>query len=342
LSDLLSLFGWPALILLARGLIDRFSETPFKNVIVEYFRGVRLPKDISISLSLFLHGFLYQLLGDRSNKVRFFLRSSLISVVVVILVFMFQQYEIRFRNDCSLLCRIRDVRDSYVNLTTVVVLLFVNCLVDYCANTVTISLIELASKGCSRLQFLIISGASLSLTVVLFTTIFPFGIVLSALMYQATGPNVTINAALLTDEYFPNIIAEPLKREMLHTGFDVNFISLTPGNNYSRSPDNANVLILATKAPLSQRKRLEFAAQLMTGGREDNSFVVGGDKAGWSAFVTVEDRPSIPRLGWLWAAYEAVFTATNLVREDFLGALRLQEIDQKLGDYNRDLTARYQ
>lgn len=79
----------------------------------------------------------------------------------------------------------------------------------------------------------------------------------------------------------------------------------------------------------------------MTTGREEDSFVVGGNKSGWSAFATVEDHPRIPSLAWLWAAYEAAFTAANLVREDFLGALQFGEIDQKLGELDRDLTARY-
>jgi hypothetical protein len=65
-----------------------------------------------------------------------------------------------------------------------------------------------------------IAISSLSLTVVLFITIFPIGILMSVLAYQATGPNVLVSAALLTDEYLPNIVSEKLKREMFHTGFE--------------------------------------------------------------------------------------------------------------------------
>jgi hypothetical protein len=100
-------------------------------------------------------------------------------------------------------------------------------------------------------------------------------------------------------------------------------------------------LVLATKAASAQREKMLSAVQLMTTGREEDSFVVGGNKSGWSAFATVEDHPRIPSLAWLWAAYEAAFTAENLVREDFLGALQFGEIDQKLGELDRDLTARY-
>lgn len=128
---------------------------------------------------------------------------------------------------------------------------------------------------------------------------------------------------------------------MSYTGFELHFVNLTPANNYSSVQSTANVLILATKAALPQRSQLEVAVQLMTKGREEDGFIIGGDKSGWSAFVTIEDHPTIPRTDWLWAAYEAAFTTANLVREDFLGALRFDEIDQKLGSFDQDLRSRY-
>jgi len=336
-SDLLALLGWPALILILGGLLDIYSDNELKNIIVEYFRGVRPPKDISISLRLFLHGFLYSLLGERTNYIKFFVRSSLISIVVVAIVFVYQQYVTRFRDNCELSCHIQYVIENYTNVRTILVLLLVNCIIDYLANIVTVSLIELASNGCSILQFIITAGASLSLTVVIFTTIFPIGIVLAVLMYEATGPNVRINAALLAEEYLPKVLLESLKQ-----GIELKFVTLSPVDNYGPFESKANILILATKAAMPQREQLESAAQLMTAGREENSFLIGSDKSGWSAFVTVEDRPKFPTGSWLWAAYEAAFTAANLVREGFLGAIRYEEIDQNLYDFDRDLTARYQ
>jgi len=341
-SDLLALLGWPALILILGGLLDIYSDNELKNIIVEYFRGVRPPKDISISLRLFLHGFLYSLLGERTNYIKFFVRSSLISIVVVAIVFVYQQYVTRFRDNCELSCHIQYVIENYTNVRTILVLLLVNCIIDYLANIVTVSLIELASNGCSILQFIITAGASLPLTVVIFTTIFPIGIVLAVLMYEATGPNVRINAALLAEEYLPKVLLESLKQGMHDRGFELKFVTLSPVDNYGPFESKANILILATKAAMPQREQLESAAQLMTAGREENSFLIGSDKSGWSAFVTVEDRPKFPTGSWLWAAYEAAFTAANLVREGFLGAIRYEEIDQNLYDFDRDLTARYQ
>jgi hypothetical protein len=155
---------------------------------------------------------------------------------------------------------------------------------------------------------------------VLFTTIFPIGIVLSVLMYRATGPSVRINAAPLGEEYFPKVLQDLTKNGMSQTGFELKFINLTPVDDNSSAQSNANLLALATKPGVLPRKQLESATQLMTAGREDNSFVIGSDKSGWSAFVTVEDHPKLPSGDWLWAAYEAAFTAANPVREDFLGA----------------------
>ena len=118
-------------------------------------------------------------------------------------------------------------------------------------------------------------------------------------------------------------------------------IGLTPIDNNGPSQSQMSVLTLAAKATMPQREQLEAAAQLMAGRMDENIFVVGGDKSGWSGFVTVEDHPKIPGFDWLWSAYEAAFTAANLVREGFLGAIQSEEIDQKLYDFNRDLIARY-
>jgi hypothetical protein len=71
--DLLQIFGWPAAILLAGVLLDFYSDAELKTIVVEYFRGARQPKDISVSLHLFLHGFLFRLLGNMANLAVFFL-----------------------------------------------------------------------------------------------------------------------------------------------------------------------------------------------------------------------------------------------------------------------------
>lgn len=60
---------------------------------------------------------------------------------------MYQQYEIRFPSNCYFICRVQYIRDNYVNFTAILILLAVNCVVDYCANIVTVSLIELAAQG---------------------------------------------------------------------------------------------------------------------------------------------------------------------------------------------------
>ena len=57
--------------------------------------------------------------------------------------------------------------DDYLDERALLVLLIINCLVDYVSNIVSISLIELAVVRCTKLQFLVLAGAHLSLTIAL-------------------------------------------------------------------------------------------------------------------------------------------------------------------------------
>jgi hypothetical protein len=135
--DLLQIFGWPAAILLVGVLLDFYSDTELKTIVVEYLRGVRQPKDISVSLHLFLHGFLFRLLGNIANLSRCFLRSSIISIIAVIIIFSYQQYHIKFvKEGCYLSCHTQYFFDNYVNGWAILTLLFANCIVDYCYNIV--------------------------------------------------------------------------------------------------------------------------------------------------------------------------------------------------------------
>jgi hypothetical protein len=340
--DLLQIFGWPAAILLAGVILDLYSDAELKTIVVEYFRGARQPKDIFVSLRLFLHGFLFRLLGNIANLSRFFLRSSTISIIVVIIIFTYQQYHIKFvKEGCYLSCHTQYFFENYVNGWAILTLLFANCVVDYCSNVVTISLIELATRHCNRLQFLVIAAASLSLSVIIFTTIFPIGIVLSVLVHQMTDSSARLNVAPTGKEYFPEMLVNLTKNAMSKTGFQMSYFSITPMDNFSPTQTVPEVMPLVTKSTSSPREQTEVAAQLITGGNEDDSFIIGGKESGWSAFVTVEDHPPIPSTNWLWAAYEAAFTAANLVREGFLGAIQFEEIDQTLSGFNRDLFARF-
>jgi hypothetical protein len=156
-----------------------------------------------------------------------------------------------------------------------------------------------------------------------------------------TDSGARLNVAPTGKEYFPEVLVNLTKNAMSKTGFQMSYFSITPMDNFSPTQTIPEVLPLVTKSTSSPREQTEVAAQLITGGNEDDSFIIGGKESGWSAFVTVEDRPPIPSANWLWAAYEAAFTAANLVREGFLGAVQFEEIDQTLYGFNRDLSARF-
>jgi hypothetical protein len=252
--DLLQLFGWPASIILAGVLLDYYSDTELKSIVVQYFRGVRQPKDISVSLHLFLHGFLFRLLGDVSNLRKFFLRSAVISIIVVLIIFIYQQYQIQFsRNNCYITCHAQYISNNYVNGWAIFALLLTNCVVDFCSNIVTVSLIKLGTRGCSRLQFLVIAAASLSLSVIIFTTIFPVGILLSVIVHQITESSTRISLSLTEKEYIPDLLTNQVTSAMNKTGFQMSYFSITPADYFNSAPGIPELISIITKPTSTAR-----------------------------------------------------------------------------------------
>ncbi len=95
------------------------------------------------------------------------------------------------------------ILDDYLDLRALLVLLAANCVVDYCANVVSISLIELAVSKCTRLQFLILAGADLIIDYCSFSSnIFPAGIILSIVAYQFVHPYVLVDLSVLSPEEY--------------------------------------------------------------------------------------------------------------------------------------------
>jgi hypothetical protein len=263
----------------------------------------------------------------------------LISILVVIVIFAYQQVSIRY-NGCDLYCRWIVFRDINLTPVALIALLIFNCVIDYVSNTITVSLIELGESKCNSLQFIIIALSDVALTILVFTLLFPIGIIISIITQEFSKPIVRVDVALLSQDYIPRATENLLT---LHDNdYIVSILNVKPLDEApSSTPQKADLLFLMTKRGTTLHDQITSAATLLAWGDEDSEFVVGGKESGWSAVVSVLDYPDFTDMQWFSSAYQAAFSGANYIRDAFLALIRLRPVDETVFGFYSKLQDHY-
>jgi hypothetical protein len=135
-------------------------------------------------LQLFLRGFLRRLVGESPARLSFFLRSAFLSVALVFGITILQSF---FSKDTQLLSLLA----NYISIGLIPssIMICTNVLIDYLSNAITLSCVRMAAASGRWFDLLVTFLADFSLTITLFTLLFPIGLALaSAALESAVKP----------------------------------------------------------------------------------------------------------------------------------------------------------
>jgi hypothetical protein len=302
----LPVVGWPIYFILLGLVLDFTTAGAFKALAVQWVRRQQPISSFIGVLRLFLDDFLGRLVGKHPEKLSFFLKSSALSLLFVVLIG-FAQSTLHYPEDQTFLI------STYVRMgvAPLVTLILANMLVDYVSNVVTLACVRMAALSGNPLDVLVSILADVALTITLFTLIFPIGLVLCSTVIESTTPAVTMQ---LTKT--PN---NPSLDYMLDATYRYQPLLLFP-TLPEGDPTSQTVFVVAPKES-STDQIVRSAAWLLTDGQQEPQLTFK-DAAVFSAKVPVE----VSDLKWWAAKYYGAFSSTNELRDELFSMINFHPL----------------
>lgn len=175
-------------------ILDHVCSPELKVKVVQWVNTKNGPPSLQQVLSSFLEGFMDRLFGSRLFSTRFFIRSSLVSfcLLTIAWILLVRANEL----DASLLLQELNLT-SPPGIVLLVMVVFFNFFIDYLSNIETIALLRMAALSGRAFDTLIVFLADLTLTVMLFSVLFPFVIVAALLVAEQFDSGQIFHAHLV-------------------------------------------------------------------------------------------------------------------------------------------------
>lgn len=314
---LLEHLGLPALVVVFGFVADYISTPELKRLAIEKLSAkggkrsaARFGKAL---LASFLTEFLYRIF-DKTLSWKFFARSAIVSVTLLALFFVIQL--VFYDEAADQLDGIAESAFSWVIIVIIVVT--ANIGIDFLSNAATIVLLRLASASGRLLDTVIVIFADLSLTIVLFTLLFPIAIVAATLIVDKS----TVTAELEAKPVAPNflvMINEMIPRISEDKDLKLSAISLS-------KPDDSDVyrvLFYLWVAPdkASQSVLQDFAELSGQFGRAKTAITKKPTDEKVEMSVTLATESLSLKL--ILSMYYKAFAVGNVIRDEFWGAITL-------------------
>src|ERR1041384_1175440 len=186
---LLQHLGFPVVLIAFGYIADHLSSQYLKDTIVRWISRQSTPPittgRVRRFLKLFLDGFIHRIFGTRFLSLKFFSRTCVVSIVFLSFAVAFQF--LYYPNESITQFRPFLSRPLEAAIFLSLVLIF-NFSMDYLSNIITISLLRMAMHSGRIFDTLVVFVADVTLTVTLFTLVFPIGVTIDALIDELLSP----------------------------------------------------------------------------------------------------------------------------------------------------------
>lgn len=297
-------------------VLDYVATQPLKSEALAWVRAGRFAVSLKHFLTGFLRGFIYRLFGKRLFSVRFFLKSSLISLVLLVIVVVLQAgYQ---RRPISQFTGIGP--NTSVDLAVLFILLIVNFFIDYISNVQTIIFLRMAAATGRIADVIVAFYSDLIVTLAIFTFLFPVGIICSIAFLSYVGESSQLELSATSQDAHQWGYLFPKPRNP-NTEFDLNFFTVRvslPSQKEKLSWPSGTMYVYAKDAKAAVNAATELVVLKLPNtkiiSQTDTNAVIETHVPHSNIIAEIKDL------------YVSAYRASNVTRDGFWGLLRLESV----------------
>jgi hypothetical protein len=309
-----------AALVIALGLVLDYVATPaLKLEVVTWLRTGTFAISLRNLLTGFLDGFIYRLFSAKTFSFTFFLRSSAISSVFLVVILLLQ-----FILDRDPLSQFENLGPNFGIATLVlIVFLLTNFVIDYVSNVQTIVFLRMAAATGRVSDAIVAFYSDLIVTLAIFTFLFPLAIIASVEISAATKTTHLLRIKE-ADEKFTALVQGAIPKPRNPNGeFNLpqrvvsigvrtdeenkDFPLFPSGNLYLFAPIGTSAVESAVEFLRLRYPTMKILAQSNDVASVEIAFA----------------HPSLV-FGSLWGLYYSGYRASNVTRDGFWGLVSLE------------------
>jgi hypothetical protein len=279
-----------------------------------WVRAGRFAVSLKHFLTGFLRGFIYRLFGKRLFSVRFFLKSSLISLVLLVIVVVLQAgYQ---RRPISQFTGIGP--NTSVDLAVLFILLIVNFFIDYISNVQTIIFLRMAAATGRIADVIVAFYSDLIVTLAIFTFLFPVGIICSIAFFSYVGESSQLELSTTSQDahQWDDLLPKPRNP---NTEFDLKFFAVRVSLPKEKTSWPTGIMYVYAK---DEKAAVNAAAELVVLKLPNTKIISQTD----TNAVIETHVPHSDIIAEIKDLYVSAYRASNVTRDGFWGLLRLESV----------------
>jgi hypothetical protein len=310
--------GAAALIIFFGFLADYFSTPEFRREVALWISRKSAfdlrAQSIRSVLTAFLDGFLYRIFGSRLFSLQFFVRSCGISLMFFCVAIAIQAIYFPHVSDELI------TSDNYaIGAVLIGALVISNLCIDYLSNVQTISLLRMAAGSGRLLDVLVVFFADISLTVTLFTLLFPIGIVGGAIFAEIIRPPTAVSLKLVTPNIFDDVQLPFIEKNQQLKKYTVEF-SLTRQATHLVAPVIFRTLAVGIR---DESSVISNYAEII---KSNSAYFKSESKTEQEWLVKIKRRGLPLNSLAIRTLYYSAYRRANITRDEFLGVLQLEPL----------------